>query len=345
MGTVDGAHAQARPSGRASIAAQAAYAFGALFAMFEVISIHSILAGNPAIGALQGLAVVGIIALALTRLVPAGRDRTRQLARLALLTSVVALPLTRVLWTRATQAQGATPDAGPFVQLFLFLLFQAGLALTHWLSAEKGRTDPSRYIPAAIGTSILLVGSVMSTFGIGPGRAIEGATRTTAEPAEVYKTFATAEDYAFAQETRQVGTERGATFAHFHAGRAPMLGVSFGTHDWFRRVRIGDDIRGVFAEGAPAEGAHQFLARPGYAVAAFELQADDYVNALRVEFAPFDGSRLSSDERYWSEWAGSYQVGERITKLESGAALVVGFRGTGGMVLNSLSLLVALPEE
>ncbi|MDH3734034.1 MAG: hypothetical protein OEU54_10890 [Gemmatimonadota bacterium] len=343
MGTVNGTVEQ-ETSGqkwRASFAVRAAYVAGVLFATFEVISIYSVLVGSPAVGALQALALVGVIALVLIRMAPSVRERRRAFARVALTASVAAIPLAFVLWTRATEAQGAAPEAGPFSQLLTFLLFQAGLALTHWLSAERGRTDQARFVPGAIGSVILIIGSFMATFG---GETARAAAPGDA-PGETFKTFATAEDYAFAQETQRVGAESGSAFAHFHSGSSPLLGLSFGTRDWFGRERVGDDFQGIFEEGASSEGAHRIVSRSGFAVAALEVQADDHINAVRVQFAPFDGSRLSTDDRYWSDWAGSYELGRRTTLLDSGSALVVGLRGTSGMVLNSLSLLVALPEE
>ena len=118
----------------------------------------------------------------------------------------------------------------------------------------------------------------------------------------VFKNFATAEDFAFARETERVGEESGSAYAHYHAGRRPLIGFSFDTRDWFGRDRI-SDLVGLFDEGEGAEGEHRIEARSGYVVAAVELQADDHINAIRVEFAPLDGDFLAPDGWYWSEWA------------------------------------------
>lgn len=332
-------------SGGRGVAERASLVVAVFLATFEVISIRSILVENPATGSLLWLAILGAAAFVLTRRGADARARSAALARVALTASIAALPLTAVLFTRLGEAQGARPDTAPFVQMVVFLLFQLGLAVTFWLSAVRGRTDPGRFVPGAIGSAVLIVGSFMTTFGGGAGNTLGPSSASAAEPGEVYKTLVAVEDYDFAEETNRVGEDRGAAFAHFHTGTRPLLGVSFGTKEWFGRERIADDLRGVFTEGEAGEAANRFVARPGYAVSALEVQADDYINALRVEFAPFDGGRLAMEDRYWSEWGGSHDPARRTTRLDSGSALVVGFRGAGGMVLNSLSLLVALPLQ
>ncbi|TFG52493.1 MAG: hypothetical protein E4H37_05825 [Gemmatimonadales bacterium] len=193
-------------------------------------------------------------------------------------------------------------------------------------------------MPAAVGT-VILVGGGLLTGGL------EG-TATAKDPGfATYKTFAKAEDFAMARETQRAGQERGTAFAHYHTGRQPLLGISFSTREWFRRVRIDNDIVGVFAEDEATEGAHRVVASPGFAVAAVDIQADEHINAIRVQFAALEGGALSPSDRYWSKWVGSYHRNEPTVLLEGGSALVVGLRGARGMVLNSLSLLIAQPEN
>ncbi len=315
---------------------KAAHIVAVFFATFEVLTVHSVLAGTSPMGTLPALALLGGGLFFLLSRIRAKADRRRVLARVAMTASVAAVLGAFVLSGKLAELRGIDPFSRPLLQTLLLLVFQLGWAVTHWLTIAKRQVSEARYIPAAIGTVVLLGGGLL-----GGGAATAGL----AEEAYgvVFKQFATAADFSFAQETARVGSESGSAFAHYHTGGQPLVGLSFNTRDWFGRTRL-SDLTGLFEAGADAEGVHRIEARPGYVVASVEVQADDHVNAVRVEFVPFDGAFLLPDGWYWSEWVGSYERGGRVTRLDGGTELVVGVRGASGMVLNSLSLLTAVPR-
>jgi hypothetical protein len=303
-------------------------------AAFETIVIHASLSGRPATGAIVGLALLGGLVFLLTQQGLSASARQQKLSRAALFVSVVALVGAFLIPARFAEAQGVAPAAGPVVKTVLFLLFQLGWALTHWLFRVKGEAGQARYIPAAIGAVVLIGGGFMTGGG-------ESRDLGAAEPAGVvYKIFAGQEDLGSAQETVRVGKESGSVFAHLHTGGEPLIGLSMGTRDWFGRERIDGEIQGIFEGESTAALAQVIEAKPGYVVASIEVQADDYVNALRIQFAPYDGVFVSPFDRYWSPWVGSHAKNEPTTRLE-GDGVVVGLRGSTGLVLNSLSLLTA----
>ena len=322
-------------TGKAALLKQSTYAAAGMFAAFEAISIHSILDGRPAMGALTGLLVMGGAILFLTWQLGSAEERRSHLSRIAFFASAVAVVCAVVLSGRFAQFRGVDPSTGPLMSTVLFLLFQLGWAVTHWLTLDRGAREQSRYVPAAIGTVILIGGGILTVGGDSPRPAEE-------ESAAVFKNFATAEDFAFANETQRIGEESGSAFAHYHTGRMPLIGLSFDTKDWFGRERI-SDLVGIFETGAAVEGAHRIQAKPGYVIASVEVQADDHINAIRVEFAPYDGQFLEPTGWYWSDWVGSFEQFGPKTRLDGGTELVVGLRGASGMVLNSLSLLTARP--
>ncbi|MBT8335189.1 MAG: hypothetical protein KJO11_01205 [Gemmatimonadetes bacterium] len=314
------------------------FALGVPLAALEVILLHSVLTGDLAGGALQGVVILGIAVYALATRARGPSARRQLLARTAVLVSAVAMFATVLLYVRLTQAQGGGADTGAVFETAAFVTFQLGWAVTFWMSEVKGRSDQGRLVPAAIGTVLFIGGGVLMATGTASARldlAAESDPGTV-----VYEMFATPEDWGSAVETARAGDDSGSSFAHFHTGGEPLLGLSFGTREWFGRVRIDGEIMGIF-EGEPAPAAqHVLQGEPGYVVTAVEVQADDHVNAVRVQFALYDGVYASPFERYWSPWVGSHVRNGATTRLGGAdAATVVGLRGSSGLVLNSLSLL------
>ncbi|MGI9627838.1 MAG: hypothetical protein ACR2QM_13460 [Longimicrobiales bacterium] len=320
---------------RSSTLEKVGHLLGVFFATFEAITIHATLAGHRPLGAIQALAVLGLALFILFSRIQSSEARRRVLARVAVTVSAAAVVCALVLTGKMVELGGVSATSQPLLRTVLLLLFQLGWAISFWLTVAKRADGQARYIPAAIGVTVLIVGGLLADGESGQA-PVEETTGV------VFKQFATGEDYAFARETMRVGKESGSAFAHYHTGRQPLIGVSFDTTDWFGQARI-SNLSGLFEGAAEAEGAHRIQAPPGYVVASVEIQADDHVNAIRLEFAPFDGEYLLPDGWYWTEWAGGYEQHGPKTRLHGGTELVVGLRGTAGMVLNSLSLLAANP--
>ena len=317
-----------------------AHLLGVFLATFEAITLHAALSGSLAAGALQGLVVLGAALAFLFSRIRSSAVRKETAARVAMTVSIAAIVCAVVLSGRIAEVQGAA-STSVLLRTLLVLLFQMGWAVTFWLTICRRQRGQSRYVPAAIGGVVLIGGGFFLSQGASPAFGSTAADEA-ATGGEVFKQFATADDYPFASETERAGEDGGSVFAHYHAGREPLIGLGFDTKDWFGRTRI-SDLEGIFEPGASVDGAHRLEGRPGFVVASVEVQADDHVNALRVEFAPFDGEFLQPDGWYWSDWAGSYERGAPTIRLDGGTQLVVGIRGSSGMVMNSMSLLTADP--
>ncbi|NNM31951.1 MAG: hypothetical protein HKO53_02745 [Gemmatimonadetes bacterium] len=313
-----------------------AFSLSVLLAALEVIAIHSALQGRVASGALQGVVVLGIVLYALTTRVQPPSARRHFLAQIALLIAAVAMAAVPLLHARLAPAQAAS---GPILQTAAFLGFQLGWAVTFWLSAARGQSHQNRFIPAAIGTVLLVGGGLVTTTG-----ALAGAEEEELDPDPgrvVREMFVTQDDLGPTVESRRAGEDSGSAFAHFHTGGQPLRGLAVSVREWFGQERIDGEIAGIF-EGEPVpEGAHLLQAKPGYVVSDVEVQADEYINALRVQFAPFEDGFVSPLDRYWSPWVGGYVRHGFATRLvEATAVKIIGLRATSGLVLNSLSLLI-----
>ncbi|NNF29659.1 MAG: hypothetical protein HKO53_15130 [Gemmatimonadetes bacterium] len=313
-----------------------AFALSVPLAALEVITIHSALQGRVASGALQGVVVFGIVVYALASRVRLPSAQRRFQAQIALLISTVAMGAVVLLHARLVSAQGAS---GPILQTAAFLGFQLGWAVTFWLSAARGQAHQNRFIPAAIGTVLLVGGGLVTTTG-----SLAGAEEEDVDfdPGRVVREmFVTPEDLGPAVESRRAGEDSGSAFAHFHTGGQPLRGLAVSVREWFGQERIDGEIAGIF-EGEPVpEGAHLLQAKPGYVVSDVEVQADEYINALRVQFAPFEDGFVSPLDRYWSPWVGGHVRHGFATRLvESTAVKIIGLRASSGLVLNSLSLLI-----
>lgn len=321
--------------GREAVLAGVVYGAAVFAAVFEAISLHGTLAGSRPTGAYLGFAVCLVIAVAASTAMPSPQARNSLLARAAVLLSAVALVSTLVIPGRIAEAQGTAPSGVPVAQAGLFLLFQLGWALTRWLTVDRRIGGEARHIPAAVGSVLLIVGG----FLVGRGDDTVAGVATDAEATAVFDQFSDMEDLAFATESEIAGEPGTIVFAHYHPGGQPLLGLSFSTKEWFGRNRISSDLTGVFERDAETEGTHRLLAPDGQVIAGVEVQAGDYVSALRVQFAPWDGTFVSPYDRAWSDWYGGYERGGRTTGIDGATRPIVGLRGSGGMVLTSLSLL------
>ena len=307
---------------------------------FEAIGLHATLSGLRPSGAYLGFALFVGAGFGSAMLMTSGADRRRLLPKAALVTTLVAIAGALVLPARFAEARGALPPGIPVAQTVLFLLFQLGWAATHWLSLGRRPAADSRHqIPAALGTVLLIGGGFLL------GRASDSAATTVPEAAAaavaVYETFPNEEELAFAAHTETVGEKSGSAFAHYHPVGQPLLGLTFSTREWFGRLRIAGDLTAVFDRDEVSDGTHFLVAPEGFVVAGVEVQSDDHVNAIRVQFAPFDGTFVAPFDRYWSEWYGGHEGSDRGVRLEGGAMPIVGVRGTAGLVLSSMSLLIA----
>lgn len=308
------------------------------FAVFEVVTIHSVLSGTPAMGALQGCALAALGIAVTLGLTPEAK-RPETFARAALQVSLLGLGVVSLLAMRFAGVRGGWLLSAPMLRTALLIVFQAGWAVSNWLRVVREHEGQSRYLPAALGTVVLLAGGLLSE-GL-PARAEAPKAATANDVAgPVYDQFVDPEDLSFALETAVVGQPSGSAFAHYHPGKGPLLGLRVSTLEWFGKERIGGDLRGIFEAVDDGAGDVEIRAPDGFVVVAVDVQGDEYIDAIRVQFAPFDGGIVSPFDRVWSDWVGGHVRNGRSVRLEGDSRPVVGIRGTGGLPLNSLSLLV-----
>lgn len=140
------------------------------------------------------------------------------------------------------------------------------------------------------------------------------------------------------RDTPLIGGDGGAAFRS--EGKTPVVGVRCAFGRWQGQFAIGK-IEAVFDRNSrPGPRQGQILARPGYAVAGFNVDAGQYVNALQIIFMRqnADGS-LDPADQYTSKWFGNHRR-KKTRKLGGTGATVVGFQGRGTVVLDALGLVV-----
>lgn len=107
---------------------------------------------------------------------------------------------------------------------------------------------------------------------------------------------------------------------------------------------IGPEMRG------PSFGGHggtpQELRVPrGHVVTGIHTRSGNFVDAVRLLHAPWDGSTLDISEQRWTQWAGSPMQGgvERMERLAepAGGAVAVGIAGRSGIYVDNLTLTCA----
>jgi hypothetical protein len=87
------------------------------------------------------------------------------------------------------------------------------------------------------------------------------------------------------------------------------------------------------------------VARKGYAVAGAEVNADKYVNGLRLLFRRVkpDGT-LDEKDAYAGEWIGVAPAGKATTLVNDGRR-VLGIRIQRGAIVDRFALVVEAPEK
>ncbi len=345
------------------------YCFAALTAALEAISINSVFVGDRAMGALQAFAVAAVLlAVAVYALTPVA-SRHKFLARLITVFSVSAVLGLFVMKGKVNQLEMAGKSAAELAMAptLVTLLVQLGLALFYLFHSRQNPPGPSKRPPTtpwwvwgpavSFGPLFIVCGLVASTllgWG-GSGSSVESSRVQSVRNGsgeEKYSRFPRPADFEFAQETDRVGKDFGGQFIHYHTGQRPLLGIAFSNREWHRRLRVADDLRGIFDREAAVDGEHVFLAEPGYVVAGMQVQEDEKVLALRVRFSyldelGLDEAKLNLSDSYWSDWAGGFDRSARVVELGSTGHMVLGITGTAGLVVNSFGLLIdgSAPQE
>ena len=141
--------------------------------------------------------------------------------------------------------------------------------------------------------------------------------------------------------TELAGGSGGAAFESAGSGD-PVLGFDYRTGSWAGQQALAE-LRPVFnrgAQGAPGMLTQQVLAREGYAVGALEVDAGEYVNAVRVVFVRIDAQgRLDPKDSYKSEWIGA-PSGRPTRTLGGDGSKIIGVCGRRAAILDAVGLVL-----
>jgi hypothetical protein len=109
---------------------------------------------------------------------------------------------------------------------------------------------------------------------------------------------------------------------------------------------IGPQMRG------PSYGGHggtvqELQLSPGHVVTGIQTRSGDYVDAVRLLQAKWDGSTIEMTTAKWTQWIGAPNMGgvERIERLVEpvGGAVAIGIAGRAGRYVDNLTLIGAEP--
>lgn len=122
-------------------------------------------------------------------------------------------------------------------------------------------------------------------------------------------------------------------------GRGPVVGIRYRLGSWDGENCVAP-IEAVFDRQEAARGRTVIMmARSGYAIGALEVDANRFVNAMRIVFMRLKSGRLDPEDSYTSEWIGT-PTGRQPKTITGKGALVIGFYGYNGAVLASVGLIL-----
>ncbi|MCU1280841.1 MAG: hypothetical protein JWM53_4387 [bacterium] len=107
---------------------------------------------------------------------------------------------------------------------------------------------------------------------------------------------------------------------------------------------IGQQIRGP-SFGGEGGSLHELMVAPGHVVTGIQTRSGDYVDAVRLLQAKWEGGAIDTATAKWTEWAGAPNMGgvERIERLvePQGGAMAVGIAGRANRYVDNLTLIAA----
>ncbi|MEZ6063372.1 MAG: hypothetical protein R3C19_23750 [Planctomycetaceae bacterium] len=117
-----------------------------------------------------------------------------------------------------------------------------------------------------------------------------------------------------------------------------LVGVSFRMGQWAGRERVGGLVP-LFGASAESAVGDVIVGRPGYAVGAINVDADDLVNAVQLVFMRIgkDGS-LDAEDSYTSDWIG-VPDDDNVRTISDNGTPVIGLHGRGAAVLDAIGLV------
>ncbi len=193
------------------------------------------------------------------------------------------------------------------------------------LPTGRGRTEPPSF-PSGMGSSRGLSGSE----SVGP------RSRGGSSPIPSRRRSSRAAGRS--ADSNLVGGTGGGEFRMVSPTGEPVVGVAYSLGSWAGEGAVGR-LEPLFNRDETKPTLETEVARDGYVLAAFEVDADKYVNALRPLFAKVkaDGS-LDSADYYKGNWIGT-PTGRATRTVGGGGAKVVGIVCRRAAILDAVGVV------
>jgi hypothetical protein len=153
---------------------------------------------------------------------------------------------------------------------------------------------------------------------------------------------------ADAQLTEFIGGQGGGPRYYYDADRRPVIGLAFTTGEWSRQKVI-QTLVPLYDDHVPPPEGFQVLVpvrgKEGYVVGGLEVNAGDYVNAVRITFVRRTDQGLDLSDTYQSDWLGTPTPGRDPRKLAGNGEEILGIAAHRGIVLDSVGLLYRPPVK
>jgi hypothetical protein len=123
-----------------------------------------------------------------------------------------------------------------------------------------------------------------------------------------------------------------------------LLGLDYAVGTWEKQTTV-SQLTPVYSADQPKAHTARSVARKGYAVAGAEVNADKYVNGIRLLFrrVKLDGT-LDEKDAYAGEWIGVAPAGKATTVVNDGRR-VLGIRIQRGAIVDRFALVVEAQEK
>jgi hypothetical protein len=195
---------------------------------------------------------------------------------------------------------------------------------------------PVQDVPPAADT----IPSGVPPIGRGFPRA-PGGNRNPFDPLANPPAAAPAASGAAGEDGQLIGGKGGLQFRSASPSGQPVVGFRVATGQWAGKKAL-SSLDPLFDRSAPL-GAWGVAAKEGYVVGGLEIDAADFVYAVKIIFVrqQADGS-LDAADSYTTDWLGA-PAGNAPQKLTSGSQPVIGVHGRKAAVMDAVGLVTANP--
>lgn len=134
------------------------------------------------------------------------------------------------------------------------------------------------------------------------------------------------------------GGSGGSPFRALSDSNQPLLGMTWIAGEWAGQRAIAH-LEPLFERDAAIDGEQSALAPEGFAVGGIDVEADEFVFAVRLIYMRIkpDG-RLDAGDTRMSSWLG-FPAGRVVERLSGESAVSIGIHGRGAAVLDAVGLV------